>query len=213
MYHRALTLWSFGETRTPVESRDYHAYALGWMYRGSDLVAAFARAQLAKLDRNAASLLANMARLTECLEGTENLILPREYPGAKANGYNYTMRFDMEAMGHAHDARAFRDRLVRALNAEGVQTGVWQNYILPEMTVFRAKNGYGDGCPWSCPFARQPNVEYDPAAFPVAQHHCETHTGMTQPLRAPNNLEAAELTAAGIRKVLANLPEVEAVEL
>ncbi|MEN6402139.1 MAG: DegT/DnrJ/EryC1/StrS family aminotransferase [Armatimonadia bacterium] len=213
MAQRARMLWSFGETRTPSESRDYHAYALGWMYRSSDLVAAFGRAQLAKLDRNSETLLANWARLTECLEGTPNLILPREYPGAKTNGYNFTMRFDMEAMGHADDARQFRDKLVRAMNAEGVQTGVWQSFILPEMTVFRAKNGYGGGCPWSCPMARQPNVDYDPASFPVAQRHCETHTGMTQPLRAPNGPEAAELTAEGIRKVLANIGEVEAVEL
>jgi dTDP-4-amino-4,6-dideoxygalactose transaminase len=213
MAERAKMLWSFGETRTPSESRDYHAYALGWMYRSSDLVAAFGRAQLAKLDRNSETLLANWARLTECLEGTPNLILPREFPGAKTNGYNFTMRFDMEAMGHGQDPRQFRDKLVRAMNAEGVQTWVWQSFILPEMTVFRAKNGYGDGCPWSCPFARQPNVDYDPANFPVAQRHCDTHTGMTQPLRAPNGLEAAELTAEGIRKVLSNLGEVDAIEL
>jgi dTDP-4-amino-4,6-dideoxygalactose transaminase len=212
MYERALTIWSFGETRTPVESRDYHAYALGWMYRGSDLVAAFGRAQLAKLDYNAATLLANWARLTECLEGTPGLILPREYPGAATNGYNFTMRFDMDALGQTHDAPLFRDKLVQAMNAEGVQTGVWQSYILPEMTVFKAKNGYGDGCPWTCPFARQPNVDYDPANFPVALHHSATHTGMTQPLRAPNGHEAAELTAAGIRKVLGNLDQVDAIQ-
>lgn len=213
LYRRALSLWSFGETRTPVESRDYHAYALGWMYRGSDLVAAFGRAQLTRLDSYSQTLLANWARLTECLEGTPNLILPREYPGAKTNGYNFTMRFDMEGMGHPHDARVFRDKLVRAMNAEGVQTGVWQSFILPEMTVFRAKNGYGGGCPWSCPMARQPGVDYEPANFPVALHHSATHTGMTQPLRAPNGPEAAELTAAGIKKVLANLDEVNEIEL
>lgn len=213
LYKRALTLWSFGETRTPAESRDFHAYALGWMYRGSDLVAAFGRAQLTKLDGYSQTLLTNWARLTECLEGTPNLILPREYPGAKTNGYNFTMRFDMEAMGHAADARAFRDKLVRAMGAEGVQTGVWQSFILPEMTVFRAQNGYGGGCPWSCPMARQPGVSYDPENFPVALKHSATHTGMTQPLRAPNGPEAAELTAEGIKKVLANLDEVNEIEL
>ena len=33
-----------------LQRRDYHVYALGWMYRSSDLVAAFGRAQLTKLD-------------------------------------------------------------------------------------------------------------------------------------------------------------------
>ena len=213
MHKRACTLWSFGETRTPAESRDYHVYALGWMYRGSNMVAALGRAQLSKLDGYAGTLLTNWKRLTECLEGTPNLIIPRNYPGAQTNGYNFTMRFDMEAMGHAKEPRPFRDKLVKAMQAEGVQTGVWQNFILPEMTVFQAKNGYGQGCPWSCPFAGQPGVDYTPANFPMANLHCDTHTGMTQPLRAPNGPEVAELTAAGIRKVLTNLDQVEAVKL
>ena len=52
------------KTRTPMESRDYHAYALGWMYRNNDLTAAFGRAQLSRLSdllqiqrENAAALL------------------------------------------------------------------------------------------------------------------------------------------------------------
>ena len=49
MKNAAAMLWSFGETRTPVENRDYHAYALGWMYRSNDLSMAFGRAQLRKL--------------------------------------------------------------------------------------------------------------------------------------------------------------------
>jgi perosamine synthetase len=37
LFRSARQLWSFGETRSPAESRDYHAYALGWMYRNNDL--------------------------------------------------------------------------------------------------------------------------------------------------------------------------------
>ncbi len=48
IYKNARVLWSFGETRTPSEERDYHAYALGWMYRSSEIVAAFGRAQRRK---------------------------------------------------------------------------------------------------------------------------------------------------------------------
>ncbi len=200
IYNSAKQLWSFGETRTPAESRDYHAYALGWMYRCNDLTAAFGRAQLAKMDGYHTQLAANVKRMNECLAGTPNLILPENYPGAEGNGYNYTMRFDMPALGHADDPRAFRDKLVRAMQAEGVQTNVWQNFILPSMTVFQAKNGYGKGCPWECSHS-QP-VNYDLSQYTVAKKHTDSHTGMTQPLRAPNGLEAAEATAAGIRKVM-----------
>jgi dTDP-4-amino-4,6-dideoxygalactose transaminase len=204
---KAQALWSFGETRTPLERRDYHAYALGWMYRNNDLTAAFGRAQLTKLDRYLQQVKANALRLTECLRNVPHLILPGEPPGHEHNWYNYTIRFDMEALGHADDPAAFRDRLVEALRAEAVDTGVWQKFILPEMTVFQAKNAYGKGCPWSC--QRAAGVDYSPDRYPAARRHCNSHTGMTGPLRPPNGPEVAELMAKGIRKVMENLDQLE----
>ncbi len=210
MNFRARQLWSFGETRTPAESRDYHAYALGWMYRNNDLTAAFGRAQLTKLDGYLAQQKENAARLTECLQEIAYLIPPTEPEGHEHTWYNYTTRFDMEALGHADDAADFRDKLVKAFKAEGVETGVWQSYILPRMTVFQAKNGYGFGCPWSCPHAAE--VDYSPEQYPVAEKHANTHTGMTVPLRAPNRPDVAEKTAAGFRKVMENLDQLEEVD-
>ncbi|HEY3396936.1 MAG TPA: DegT/DnrJ/EryC1/StrS family aminotransferase [Armatimonadota bacterium] len=206
----AQQLWSFGETRAPGESRDYHAYALGWMYRNNDLTAAFGRAQLARLDEFLAQQAGNVAALTAALAGTPHLILPTAPAGHGHNWYNYTLRFDMEALGHAADAAEFRGKLVKALQAEGVVTGVWQSWPLPAMTVFQAQNAYGHGCPWTCPHSDP--VSYDPAAYPVARKHSDWHTGMTSPLRPPNGPEVAEATAAGIRKVLANVDQVEDVE-
>jgi dTDP-4-amino-4,6-dideoxygalactose transaminase len=203
---KARQLWSFGETATPAESRNYHAYALGWMYRNNDLTAAFARAQLTKLDGYLEKIHQNAAVFTAALQGVPHLILPTAPEGCAPNWYNYTLRFDMEALGHADDAAAFRDRLGAALRAEGVETGVWQSFILPAMTVFQAMNGYGEGCPWSCP--HQDPVDYSLEQFPGAQKHCDWHTGMTNPLRPPNGPEVAELTAAGIRKVMERVEEV-----
>ena len=208
MLARAQSLWSFGETRTPLEDRDYHVYALGWMYRNSDLNAAFARAQLTRLERYQEELKANAQRLTECLQGTPHLILPTEPEGHEHNWYNYTIRFDMEALGHAEDAGAFRDRMVEAMKAEGVEPGVWQKFILPAMTVFQAKNGYGKGCPWDCPHA-QP-VDYSLEQYPVAQRHCDTHTCFVMVLRSPNGTEVARLLAEGVRKVMENADQIKA---
>ncbi len=206
LLERAKQVWSFGETRTPLEDRDYHAYALGWMYRNNDLTAAFGRSQLAKLDDYLEQQRSNARFLSGCLEDVPGLILPRESETSQHSWYNYTLRFDMEYLGHAGDPAPFRDRIVKALKAEGVETGVWQGFILPEMTVFRAKNGYGSGCPWSCPQAV--SVEYDPDSFPVARRHCASHTGMTRPLRSPNDRETVELTAKGIRKVMENIERI-----
>jgi len=210
MLEAARQLWSFGETRTPAEDRDYHAYALGWMYRNNDLSAAFGRAQLTRLDGYLEQVKTNAARLAECLAGTPGVILPTEPPGRGHNWYNYTVRFDMDALGRAADAPAFRDRIVKAMQAEGVATGLWQSFILPVMTVFQARDAYGKGCPWRCPHAG--DVEYDPADYPVAQRHADWHTGMTAPLRPPNGPEVAELMAAGMRKVMENIDQLEQVE-
>jgi len=210
LFDAAKQLWSFGETRTPLEDRDYHAYALGWMYRNSDLNAAFGRAQLTRVEQYLEQQKANAARLTECLADAPHLILPTQLDGHGHNWYNYTVRFDMAELGHVDDAAAFRDKLGKALRAEGVQTSVWQKFILPAMTVFQAKNGYGNGCPWSCPHARP--VDYALEQFPTAQRHADWHTGMTVPLRAPNGPDAAELTAAGFHKVMTHIDQVNQME-
>ena len=206
MVAKAKSLWSFGENKTPSEDRDYHVYAMGWMYRNNDMTAAFGRAQLTKLDGYLQLQRDNAALLAELLADVPNLILPQAPEGYGHNWYNYTLRFDMEALGHVADAAAYRDRIVAAMWAEGVQTNVWQAFALPMMTVFQAKNAYGHGCPWSCSHARP--VDYSPDQYPMAQKHCDWHSGMTMPLRAPNGAEAAEATAKGIRKVMENLDQV-----
>ena len=96
---------------------------------------------------------------------------------------------------------------LKAIQAEGAPVGMWQIYILPAMTVFQAKNAYGSGCPWSCPSSRE--VEYDVDAYPAAQKHCDTHFGMTTPLRCPNDEAAAKAVGVAIRKVFENIGELE----
>jgi dTDP-4-amino-4,6-dideoxygalactose transaminase len=208
MLKKAQTLWSFGETRTPSQSRDYHVYAMGWMYRNNDLTAAFGRAQLTKLGGYLERQKANALCLAEDLQHVPGLILPKELPDRCAhNWYNYVIRFDMQALGHRHDARAFRSKIVDALNAEGVPNGYWQRFILPAMTVFQAKNGYGGGCPWECPCAVP--VDYSLDQYPVAQEHCDTHTCISMALRSPNGPDVARRMAQGIRKVIENIDQLE----
>jgi dTDP-4-amino-4,6-dideoxygalactose transaminase len=217
MLKKARTLWSFGETRTPSESRDYHVYAMGWMYRNNDLTAAFGRAQLTKLDGYLAHQAENARRLTKALNGTPGLILPEVPEGFTHNWYNYVLRFDFDVLAEMVDGiveiapRELRDKIVTALNAEGVDNGVWQRFILPAMTVFQAKNGYGKGCPWACPHAGP--VDYSLDQYPAAQRHCDTHTSISMALRSPNGAEVVDRMAAGIRKVMANLDQVLAADL
>jgi dTDP-4-amino-4,6-dideoxygalactose transaminase len=208
---RAVQLWNFGETRTPAESRDYHAYALGWMYRGSDLVGAFGRAQLKKLDGYLGIQRENAAVLNDRLADLPGLVLPTEPADCSHTWYNYTSRIDMDANGWTGDPARMRDAVMKALQAEGVPVGVWQRFILPRMSVFQAKNAYGKGSPWAEHGAT--DLDYDPARFPVAQRHCDTHFGMTTPLRAPNRRDVAEKVAAAFRKVFENIRQIDPDEI
>lgn len=212
MRDAAAQLWSFGETSTPLESRDFHAYALGWMYRNNDLTAAFGRAQLSKMDYYFGVQRANGALLNKLLQGLKGLILPYEPTGHTHNWYNYTSRIDMDAIGWRGNPSIMRNAIMKALNNEGVPVGVWQSFILPDMTVFKAKNAYGRGCPWSCNGAGD-GVVYDPEQYPAANRHCSTHFGMTTPLRAPNGSDVVEMVAEGFHKVFSNIEKIDPEKL
>jgi len=205
---KAAQVWSFGETRTPAESRDYHAYALGWMYRSCELIAALGRSQLKKFPQYYETIRENGAVLNRDLQGVKGLILPTEPDGFTHNWYNYTSRIDMDAVGWTGEPRVLRDAVMKTLRAEGVPASVWQSYILPVMTVFRAKNAYGGGFPWSIRGADE-GVDYSPENYPVAQKHCDTHFGMTMPLRAPNGPDLAAKVAAAFRKVFDNIDRID----
>lgn len=208
LFERGKSLWYFGEHRRPSEGAEHEAYGMGWMYRSTELVAAFARGQLSRLDEFLATIRENALCLDKELEDCPALIRPKIPEGHGHNYYNYTVRFDMDALGHVEDAAAFRDKLGKALKAEGVATGVWQGWPVPEMTAIAAKNAYGRGCPWSCTDSR---VSYDLAQFPVAVKHCGWHTGMTMPLRPPNGPDLARLVAEAFHKVLDNIAAVERI--
>ena len=204
----AAKLWTFGETRMPEQSRDYHAYALGWMYRNNEITAADGRAQLRKYPTYFEALRANAEVLNRNLTGIEGLILPTEPEGHTHNWYSYCLRLDMEALGWDGPPRKLRDAVCKAIQAEGIPVSVWQQFILPEMTVFRAKNAYGGGFPWSIPGADE-DVDYDPGNFPVARRHCDTYVALELALRAPNGTDIAEAIAGGIRKVFDHIDRID----
>jgi dTDP-4-amino-4,6-dideoxygalactose transaminase len=204
-------LWSFGETARPEENRDYHAYALGWMYRNNEISAAFARAQLAKYDKYFETLRANGNYLKENLKGIKGLILPYEPVECTHNWYNFNLRIDFDAFGISGEKEkkgSFRDTIRDALFAEGVNACVWQRFILPEMTVFKAKNAYGNGYPWSIPGADD-GVDYTPGNYPNALRYSQCHISLVKTLRAPNGLDIAEKVVQAVRKVFENIDEIK----
>jgi len=204
----ARMLWTFGENRKPEESRDYHAYALGWMYRNNEITAAFGRSQLAKYPRYFETLRANGNYLQKSLSGIKTLIQPTEPQGHVHNWYNYNLRINWDALAWTGYRKRFRNAVCQVLNTEGVPCSVWQQFILPEMAVFQAKNAYGKGLPWSFDGAGE-GVEYHPQAYPAALRHCESYIALVMALRAPNGLDVAEKIAEAIRKVFENIQLID----
>ncbi len=202
-----LKLWSFGETARPGESRDYHAYALGWMYRNNELTAALARGQFAKYDYYFETLRANGEYLYANLNDVKGLKQPYEPEECIHNWYNYNLRVDFDALGITEKRVEFRDAVCAALAAEGVNVMVWQRFILPEMTVFRAKNAYGGGYPWTIPGADD-GVDYTPENYPNALAYSKCHMSLVKTLRAPNGLDIAKKVVEAVRKVFDNIDEI-----
>ncbi len=211
IFQGASKLWSFGETSRPEQNRDYHAYALGWMYRNNELTAAYARAQLKKYDYYFNTLRANGEYLLENLRGIKGLLLPYEPAERTHNWYNFNLRIDFDSLGFNGDDKAkarFRDAVATSVSREGMSCSVWQRFILPEMTVFQAKNAYGHGYPWSIPGADE-GVDYDPQKFPEALRYSRCHMSLVQTLRAPNGLDIAAKVVEGVRKVYENLDKID----
>lgn len=208
MYLTGRSLMNFGEMRAPEAQRDFHAYGMGWMYRTSDLPAAFARSQLRRLDQTNAEARTNWNRMHQALEGTPNLVRAFSTRDQATNGYAYVVRPEPAyANRRGVKLAALQAALVEALRAEGVPMGA-ARWLLPAHTVFQAKNGYGHGCPWTCSFTR-PDINYSLDQYPVGQLCIDSCIWLAvNGLRPPNGAAQVDAMADGIRKVFTHLDDV-----
>ena len=170
---KANMLRMFGEYVAPDEGRKYQAYTMGWNYRTQEMPCAFTRSQFRRLDatnangqRNAEYLSAELARIPG--------LVPPYVPADRTCVYHkYRLMLEPEKLGLPVSGVAFRDKLMKALQAEGVDAVLWQLTTVPEQPVFQLLEGYGRGCPWSCEKLNGASYEYRAEAFPVAKHMLE----------------------------------------
>lgn len=196
---------AFSDMRPAHAGRDYDDYGLGWMYRTSDLPAAFALSQLRKIDATNAQARANWHQLYELLEGAPNLTPPFSAAERPTNGYAYVWRVDPAyAAARSIPLRLITKGIVAALEAEGVPVSI-ANWLLPAHAVFQAKNAFGRGAPWG--YAR-PEISYDVAQFPVAQDCVDTCLWNINTHRPPNGPRQVEALARAVRKVFERLGDV-----
>ena len=144
--------------------RSYVSHGLGFNYRCQELPAAIARSQLRRLDDYTQNAQRNAAILNEGLSSLTGLRPPYVPPDCSSVYYKYRVTIDRDALGVERPATELRDRLIRALRAEGVEALLWQIEPLPAYPAFRRWT-YG---PWFPDQDREPLADWDPAEYPVA---------------------------------------------
>src|SRR5262249_34826435 len=96
----------------------------------------------------------------------------------------------------------FRDRVAKALRAEGANFWVWQRKSLPGYTIFQQVNHHPDTHPWSLRRDRK-NVAYHVENYPVALSLSQNslYTASHYP---PNSVDLMDLYVEAFRKVWAH---------
>jgi dTDP-4-amino-4,6-dideoxygalactose transaminase len=120
------------------------------MYLPTELSAALARSQLERLDRVNAGGQANARFLSERLAAISGLHPPFTPPDRSHVFHKYRARLDPKALGLDLPPPVFRDLVLDALRAEGVEVVLWQTAPLPAHPLFQERQGYGNACPWRC---------------------------------------------------------------
>jgi dTDP-4-amino-4,6-dideoxygalactose transaminase len=169
MAHAARRLCAFGED---VEGRNgpagarYRSHALGWNYRCAPLTATLARTQLLRMDEILNRTRAAAEILEVGLADLPGVIPPRVPAGCEPSWNKYRVRLDPVTLGWTGTPRELRDRVLAALQQEGVAAALWQEAPLPAHPAFRR----GGLAPWR---PGDPGEEavggWDESAFPATE--------------------------------------------
>ena len=197
------------EKSTPLDlERDYRSYVLGWMYRTQELPAALARSQLKRLEENNRNSIKNANYLTKHLSKIDGLT-PPYCPSDRTHIYHkYRVRLEPEDMGLDIELVKFRDTVVNALKAEGVEVVLWQTIPLPEQPFFQSREGYGQGCPWTCPHGG--DVKYGIGDYPETGKLLDSSMVIGSQSRPifPQPIELMEYYLEAIEKVFGNVESI-----
>ena len=167
-YQRANMVRMFGEEYTDPKKRSYVSYSMGWMYRSQELPAALARSQLSRLEKTNENARRNAQYLDNSLRDIPYISCPFVPENRMHIYHKYRVLLHPEKLASAVSGDKFRDGILSALRAEGIEVSLWQTIPLPENPLFQEKEGYGKGCPWSCGHLGRV-VDYGKKDYPATQ--------------------------------------------
>jgi dTDP-4-amino-4,6-dideoxygalactose transaminase len=140
----------------------------GSMYRGNEMMAAFARAQLARLPERTERCQKNARRLAAALAELPGVTPPIEPPGRTSVHHKFRVHLDPARAGLPLSPERLRDAAIAALRAEGLEVVLWQSVPLPAQTIFQRRDAAGN-----FPRVREGGTDlarnYEPARYPMTR--------------------------------------------
>ena len=176
----AACLRNFGQDLSAAEETEYdlarpldgtralESRRIGSMFRGNEMMAAFARAQLAGLPDKTARCQRNAERLARALANLPGVEPPRTPEGRTSVHHKFRVALDPARAGLSIAAKRFRDAVLQALEAEGLHVVFWQSGPLPAQSVFQRRDPSG-GFPRARDGGTDLPANYDPRRYPRTQ--------------------------------------------
>ena len=212
-YIRANQVKMFGEVVTEGQPRSYNSTGVGYMYRLTELPAAFVRSRLTTLKADNDIRRDNAQYLSGKIGTLKGISVPYVPEDRQSVYHYYRIRFSPEALGLPVTPNMFRARLQKALRAEGVDVSRWQTRPVQLQSLFQKQTGYGKGCPWTCPYGSGEKVVYGPEDYEVAQQIIDDSLVLYDSIYPPNGHELMDLYSDAFHKVWENLDEVMDIEI
>lgn len=175
---------------------------IGSMYRGNEMMAAFAKSQLSRLPELTARAQDNGRRLASALAELPGVSPPAIPANRTSVFHKYRVWLDPKAAGVDLSPVALRDATIKALRAEGCEVVMWQGDALPSFPLFRELKGFGKGFPFSASDTARLRANYE-AAYPVTRRLLDSSLvlfSQTCPLIA-QDAATVDLYAEAFRKV------------
>jgi perosamine synthetase len=146
-------------------TRALESRRMGSMYRGNEMMAAFARAGLARLPARTERCQRNADRLARALADLPGVTPPTPPAGRTSVHHKFRVRLDPARADVPLSPARLRDVTMRALRAEGLEVVMWQSAPLPAQAIFQRRDER-DGFPCALEGGTDLAVNYDPARYP-----------------------------------------------
>ena len=211
MIDRARKMAMFGEKVVPKGSiRLYDAQIMGFNYRNNEMADALCRSFLKRYGQLQDGRHRNCGYLNSELKKIKGVRAPEVPDGYVHSWHLYKVRLYPEELGiTGMHVKRFRWAVHKALVEEGVDLFEWHNMPVPAQRIFREKDAYGKGEPWTGAHASRQarDMVYDPFDYPVCVDMFD-RSFCINPIYPPNDLELMQFIVEAFHKVFDNLDEV-----